>query len=346
MIHIEVLVLRGAMPSSVAITLDLLATANRLRSAAGRAPVFDIRVAGSGAAAARSFAGLPRNASGDGRPADVIVVPGLGMSSEAEVRQRLAKRDAVQARERLVAAAARGAQIATSCSGTFLLAAAGLLDRRRATTTWWLAPLFRRLYPQVRLDSAALVVTDGPVTTAGAAMAQLDLMLAVLARHGGARLADRCARYLLLDERRSQSRYMALGFLAAADAHLARAGAWARKRLDTEFSVSDLAAAVGLAPRTFARRVAHATGLSPVRFLRRLRVERAIELLETTKLTFDEIARQVGYAEPTTLRRALRHEAGRGARDLRAGAAAETGRISRAPPAPVRRRDSARSGSA
>jgi len=97
-----------------------------------------------------------------------------------------------------------------------------------------------------------------------------------------------------------------------------RAESWARQHLETGFPVEDLAAAAGLAPRTFARRVERATGLSPIRFLRRLRVERAVELLETTKLPLEEIARRVGYAEPTTLRRALRQEAGRGARELRA----------------------------
>lgn len=317
MVSVEVLVLKGAMASGVAITLDVLATANRLRLAAGRAPAFEIRLAGSGAALARAIAGASRGKPAKGM-AELVILPGLGMTTEEEVATRLAARDAVQARRMLKDAAAAGATIATSCSGAFLLAATGLLQGRRATTTWWLAPLFRRLHPGVRLDTDALVITDGPVTTAGAAMAQMDLMLAIVARHAGARLASQCARYMLLDERRSQSPYMALAFLAAADERVTRAQAWARKHLESGFPVEDLAAAAGLSPRTFARRVERATGLSPVRFLRRLRVERAVELLETTKLPFEEIARRVGYAEPTTLRRALQQEAGRGARELRA----------------------------
>lgn len=303
------------MASGMAITLDVLATANRLRMAAGRAPPFEIRITGSGAPLARAMAGKLYKTS---HAADLIILPGLGMSTEGEVAQRLAQPDAIQAKRRLATAAGRGAMIAASCSSVFLVAATGLLDGRRATTTWWLAPLFRRLHPKVQLDTEALVVSDGPITTAGAAMAQMDLMLALVTRHAGARLATQCARYMLLDERRSQTPYMALGFLAAADEHVACAEAWARKRLDKAFTVVDLAAAAGLAPRTFARRVEQATGLSPVRFLRRLRVERAVELLETSAVAFEEIARQVGYAEPTTLRRALQQEAGRTARDLRA----------------------------
>ena len=322
---VEVLVLKGAMASSIALTLDVLATANQVRAAAGRAPAFRVRLSGSGAPATRAFMGLAGGAEPLGRPA-IVIVPGLGLTTEAAVTARLKQRDAVAARRILVAAVAQGAEICTSCSGAFLFASAGLLAGRRATTTWWLAPLFRRLHPDVRLDTDALLVTDGPVTTAGAAMAQVDLMLAVVARHADARLADHCARYLLLDQRRSQSRYMALGFLAAADERIARADAFARKRLADDIKVDDLAAAAGLSPRTFARRVARATGLSPVRFLQRLRVERAMELLETTRLPFDEIACQVGYAEPSTLRRLIRRNGGEGPRALRPSARSEEGR--------------------
>jgi len=322
MIVVEVLVLSGVMPSSMAITFDVLATANRLRSVRGREPAFTVRLTGS---SARSVAALAKGAGlsppeGPER-ADAMIVPGLGLSTEDEVKARLAQRDVAAAKRTLTAAAERGVEVATSCSGTFLFAAAGLLAERQATTSWWLAPAFRRMYPEISLDTDALVVTDGLVTTAGAAMAQMDLMLALVARRAGPTLADACARYLLLDERRSQSRYMALGFLAAADESVARAERWARERLEDGFTVDDLAGAVGLSPRTLARRIERATGLSPVRFLQRLRVERAVDLLETTKLSFEEIARRVGYAEPTTLRRLIRLDGGRGPRRVRSATA-------------------------
>lgn len=329
---VEVLVLRGAMPSSVALTIDVLATANRLRASAGRAPAFQIRVSGSGARATRAFMGeILGRAAPSGQPA-IVIVPGLGLTTEAAIAARFRQRDAVAARRILLNAVAHGAEVCTSCSGSFLFAACGLLGGRRATTTWWLAPLFRRLHPDVRLDTDALVVIDGPVTTAGAAMAQVDLVLSIVARHGGARLADHCARYLLLDQRRSQARYMALGFLAAADDRVARAEAWARKRLGEDFRVDALAAAAGLSPRTFARRIERATGLSPVRFLQRLRVERAMELLETSRLSLDEIAGQVGYAEPSTLRRLIRNNGGERPRALRPPAETKPGRLGVARP--------------
>ncbi len=191
-------------------------------------------------------------------------------------------------------AAEAGTLLAASCSSVFLLGAAGLLKGRRATTSWWLAPLLGRRHPDLTIDPDQLIVEDRHVITAGAAMAQMDLMLALITRFAGAKLAALCARYLLLDERRSQSRYMALGFLAARDPVVARAEAWTEKHLGVPFSINDLACAVGLAPRTFARRVSGAVGMSPVRFVQRLRVEAAVHLIETTRLSIEEIANQFG----------------------------------------------------
>lgn len=316
MVSVEILVLKYAQASSVAITFDVLATANRLRQSAGRTPPFAVRAAGSGARSVRGLVSAALPAGSGGEP-KLVIVPGLGLADESSMVQGLARRGAVEGRERLLHAAACGAEIATSCSGTFLVAETGLLQGRRATTTWWLAPLFRRRYPGVTLDTDALIVRDGTITTAGAAMAHLDLMLALVARHAGRPLADLCARYLLLDERRSQARYMALEHLAAGDEHVARAERFARHRLEAGFTMDDLAEAACLSPRTFARRLQQTLGMSPVRFAQKLRVERAVELLETTRLPFGTIAQRVGYAEPSTLRRLIRREHGAEPRRLR-----------------------------
>jgi transcriptional regulator GlxA family with amidase domain len=169
----------------------------------------------------------------------------------------------------------------------------------------------------VKLSADQLVVVDGPFTTAGAAMAQMDLMLGIVAVCAGRRLADNCARYLLLDDRRSQSRYMALSHLAAQDPQVSQAEAWVRRRLGENFTVDDLAAAVGLSPRTFGRRVARVTGLSPIRFIQRLRIDTAVHLLETTRNSVENIAHRVGYAEASTLRRIMRRELKRSPAEIR-----------------------------
>ncbi|MFK4508614.1 helix-turn-helix domain-containing protein [Bradyrhizobium daqingense] len=313
---IDVLVLEGASAASVAITFELIDVANRIRARAGRPPCFDVRVSGSGARWATQLARLPSKGSAN-RPADVVIVPGLAWMDEHLVRDGLQRRDADTARKALRAAFQSGAEIASSCSAVFLVASAGLLDGRRATTTWWLGPLFRQLFPRVTLDTDAMVLTDRRMATAGAAMAQLDLMLSIIARHAGPDLADSCARFLLLERRQSQSRYMALSFLTAADDRVSRAERWARARLHRAFTISELAKAAGLGVRTFARRCERATGLSPVRFLQKLRVDKAMELLETTRLGLDDIAEKVGYADPSTLRRLLNREKSPGARAVR-----------------------------
>lgn len=305
MTSVLVLDLDGAMATTVALTHDVLDTANRLSRRSGPDDGFEIRA-------------WTEQAPDDlTLPLDLVVVPGLGMRSEQEVEERLAAPDARAAASWLGAAAAAGTEVAASCAGVFLLAETGLLDQRRATTTWWLASVFARRYPAVRLTPADLVVTDGAVTTAGAAMAHLDLMLTLVGRHGGEALARQCARYLAVDRRRSQSPYVAHGSRTAADGDVAKAREWALQHLDSPLGVIDLAAAVHLSPRTFTRRVGEATGMPPARFLRRLRVERAVELLQNTDLAVTEVALAVGYGEPTALRRAMAQELGMTPREVR-----------------------------
>ncbi|MCE9651047.1 MAG: helix-turn-helix domain-containing protein [Parvibaculum sp.] len=309
MTRVIVLNLPGGMASSLAITLDALETANAVSRRAGRREPFAVETLRITRAAACVF-----------QPRDLVIVPGLGTTTEAELTARLASSAIRRAVRLLVEARAAGATVAGSCAGTFLLAEAGLLNGRRATTTWWLAPVFRKRYPQVELVAEQIVVADWPIATAGAAMAQMDLMLAVIAKFAGARTSQACARYLLLDRRTSQVPYMAITFLAGEDDRIARAESWLRKNIEREFTMDELAAAAGLTPRTFARRLKVVCGVSPVRFAQRIRGEVAAMLLETTNLPIDEISRRVGYSEPSTLRRLLRRDSSRSPSSLRRSA--------------------------
>ena len=306
MTRVVVLGLRHGMASSLAITIDALNTANNLCLRAGRREPFDVQILKvAGTTTCRFKAG------------DVVIVPGFGSPADPDPLPRLAG-PAVQRAVRLVKdARAAGATLAASCASTFILAEAGLLDGRRATTTWWLAPAFRKRYPEVELVTEQIVVADWPIATAGAAMAQMDLMLAVIAKFAGSRISQACARYLLLDHRRSQVPYMAITFLAGQDERIARAESWLRKNIDRDVSMDELAAAAGLAPRTFARRLKATCDVSPVRFAQRIRAEVATMLLETTGLSVDEISRRVGYSEPSTLRRLLRRDSSRSPSALR-----------------------------
>ena len=309
MVRVVVLELSGAFASSLAITLDALNTANALCLRVGRRPPFDIQELK-----------VTRTASCKFTARDVVIIPGFGSTTEVDPTRRLPT-PAIQRAVRLVRDAhAAGACLAASCASTFILAEAGVLTGRRATTTWWLAPVFRKRYPEIELVTEQIVVADWPIATAGAAMAQMDLMLAVIAKFAGARISEACARYLLLDHRRSQVPYMAITFLAGQDERIARAESWLRKNIEREVTMDELAAAAGLAPRTFARRLKAVCDVSPVRFAQRIRGEVAVTLLETTKLSVDEISRRVGYSEPSTLRRLLRRDSSHSPSGLRRSA--------------------------
>jgi transcriptional regulator GlxA family with amidase domain len=297
MTKVAVVEIEGCMASSAAITYDVMATANRI-SAAKRVPPFKVTTVRCGSR--RSDANL--------RGVELVIVPGLGTASADELDKKLKSPACRRAGDMLGRAFGRGAMLAASCASTFLLAEAGLLDGRRATTTWWFAPLFRQRYPQVELLTEQMVVADWPIATGGAAMAQMDLMLAIVGRFAGPSLAKACANYLLLDERRSQAPFMAITYLAGQDPRIAKAEKWVRDNIARDFAIEELADAVALAPRTFARRIAATCGVSPIQFVQRIRLETARFLLETTRLPVDEIARQVGYAEPSTLRRLIRRD--------------------------------------
>jgi transcriptional regulator GlxA family with amidase domain len=323
MLATTIVVLQGAQASSVAITLDVLAAANRVCAVLGNPPAFDVRLSGSGAAVYRPLLSFPE---AQHESPELLIVPALGCSNlemptkSLIYRERLSLEDALAACGQIREALQAGSHVASSCTGTLLVASTGKLARRRVTTAWWLAPVFREMFPDIVVDTEQLVVSDGSFTTAGAGMSQVDLMVKLVARFAGANVADFCVKRMVLDERRSQVPYMAMGLLAASDEKVEKAAAWVKSRLDQAFDINDVASAVGLSGRTFYRRVVRATGLSPVQFLRQLRLEHAIELIRSTPLAFEEIAFRVGYADASTLRSLIRRTMGVGPRELRSKA--------------------------
>jgi transcriptional regulator GlxA family with amidase domain len=206
--------------------------------------------------------------------------------------------------------------MSAACVGTFVLAESGVLDGHAATTTWWLAPLFRTRYPTVRLDESHMLVKSGPVVTAGAALSHMDLALWLI-RQQSPKLADLTAKYLIVDSRPSQSAYALTDHLIHNDPLVERFERWARTRLAQGFSLDEAAKAVASSKRTLARRMHAVLGKSPLSYFQTLRVERAVHLLKTGNETVDEIAERVGYADGVTLRTLLRRHLGQGIREIR-----------------------------
>lgn len=244
------------------------------------------------------------------RAGDVLVLPGVFATADSSVERLLARADVKRVVALLPRAAAKGALIAASCSATFFLGAAGLLDGASATTTWWLMPFFARRFPTVDLRADRMVVDNGRVLTAGSAFAHADLMLAVVARVTSPALSHLVASYLVLDTRASQSQYMVMDHLRSFDPLLRTLEEFIAANIDRQLSLAELARAVGTSPRTLARRVQAAVAMTPQRFVQRVRVTHAAHLLDTTREPVEEVAARVGYADAAAFRRVFRRHAG------------------------------------
>lgn len=248
--------------------------------------------------------------AGSPRRGDVLVLAGLGAATERDVERLLRRTDVRRALPLLARAAARGVTLAASCSATFVLAEAGVLDARRATTTGWLARPFARRFPAVEVTAERMVVDAGGVVTAGSALGHADLMLALVARTVGPALAAAVARYLVLDERVSQARYAVGEHLRSSDPTILALERFVLANLARQVSIAEMARATATSPRTLARRVEAALGTTPRRFARRLRMARALHLLDTTRDNVERVAARVGYADAAAFRRNFRRETG------------------------------------
>ncbi|MFH9476894.1 GlxA family transcriptional regulator [Streptomyces anulatus] len=199
----------------------------------------------------------------------------------------------------------RGARVVSICSGAFALAHAGLLDGRSATTHWALADEFAARFPAVRLDPDVLYVDHGDIATSAGAGAGVDLCLHLVRADQGAEYAAHVSRNMVMPPHREggQLQYAAPPHPSQVDGSLAPLVEWATGRLDEPLTVEDLAAHAGCSTRTLARRFAEQLGTSPGRWLLAQRVIAARELLESSELPLDTVARRVGLSSATNLRR-------------------------------------------
>lgn len=313
---ILVLALDGAMDSCLAITLDTIRTGLGFLDRAGRAGAVQLQVAGyrktvRGGGGMRLDVDLTfaEVSAGETKP-DWIIIPGLGLVSDEAISARFEQKDALAAME-LLGQMRDSVRIGASCSAVFLLAQTGLLGGHHATMTWWLAPIFRARHPDIKLDETKMLVRDGRFLTAGSAYAQLDLTLAVVADTMGASVAQLCSRYLLIDQRPSQARFMIQSHAQHVDPTVVAAERWIDTHLSQPISVTQLAAALAVSPKTLARRIDAAVGISPLKFIQRRRLLQASHLIETTSMSIEAVAVKVGYQDGTALRKLIKREFGK-----------------------------------
>jgi transcriptional regulator GlxA family with amidase domain len=312
--RIAVLVVDDVFDTGLASVLDLFETANEL--AGPDADRYELAVVSprdhvhTHHGLAVPLAPLPRQTP------ELVILPALACKQPDTIVAALRRPDVAEMIELVQRWYARGARLAAACTATFVLGRAAVLDGRRATTSWWLGPTFRREFPAVDLEESAMLVVDRQTLTAGAALAHLDLALAVI-RERSPNLASLVARYLLIDDRPSQAAFATSEHISHDDELVKRFELWIRGHLAEPFALARVARAVGSSERTLQRRIRAVLGKPPVAFVQDLRLERAVHLLRVTRGSVDEIAGAVGYGDGSTLRTLLRRRLRVGVRELR-----------------------------
>ncbi|WP_406338577.1 GlxA family transcriptional regulator [Streptomyces sp. NBC_00649] len=330
---VAVLVRDGVLPMELGLVHQLFGTA---RSAAGE-PLYDVRTCAPRPGRIRTDADFPIYAEhglATVAAADTVLVPashetdeslrpgGLPEALAEALRTAAAPRGAEGTRGAVVPSGAEGTRgaegapghrstrdprrIASICTGSFVLAAAGLLDGRRATTHWMSADLFARTFPSVTVDPGVLYVDEGRILTSAGEAAGIDLCLHMIRRDHGAAVAADVARRTVVPPHREggQAQYIQRPVesegLTSTSTSASRA--WALTRLAEPLTLAELAAHDAMSVRTYSRRFREETGLTPIQWLTQRRVDRARELLEQTDHTVDRIAAEAGFGTGASLR--------------------------------------------
>lgn len=302
---IALLAYPGCMGTELFALADVLRIANHLAAALepGRYTPFRTRVV--------SVAGGPVTLSGDitvGTRAlrgttTLLVVPGLEVSKFGEWDDKLQRLAGEVALIRRLAN--KGHAVASVCVGSFLLAEAGLLDGRRATTAWPFVHEFTQRYPLVALDTDAVLQIDGALTTTGAVSSAFDLAVHLVAQHMSARIARATSRFTLVSATRATQRpYVDADLIPARQQPFAaRVNRLLLADLSKPYELEALATTLNVSSRTLLRRYAAETGLSPLRWLKHARVEKAKQLLERSGLSLGQIVERVGYQDVASFSR-------------------------------------------
>lgn len=238
------------------------------------------------------------------RTADLIIVPNWRDPAEPPPAPVL---------EALRVAHAGGARLAGLCSGVFVLAAAGVLDDRPATTHWALAGVLATMYPKIRVRASELYIDDGDVLTSGGGAAGMDLGIHLIRTLYGATVANRLARAMVVPPHRAGGQAQFVQSLVTEpedDDTVAEAMRWALGHLDAVLPIGVLARRAGMSRRNFDRRFRYIAGTAPATWLTHQRILRAQHLLESSRLPVDEVARRCGFSSAAALRPHFRRQVG------------------------------------
>ncbi|MFI9203247.1 GlxA family transcriptional regulator [Streptomyces sp. NPDC053048] len=298
--RVVVLALEGVYPFELSIPVRIFGTA----AGSGGEPLYEVVTCGldgGQVATSADFAITVDRGSEALRTADTLVIPPFTCGPDEE-------RDWLpEALTQALALLPARARVVSICTASYVLAAAGLLDGRRATTHWNEAEHFQRSFPQVEVDANVLFVDGGQVLTAAGVAAGVDLCLHLVRRDHGSEVANRVARLCVVPPWREggQAQYIDRPVPEPSAATTAATRAWALRQLHEPLTLAELAEHAGMSVRTFCRRFRDEVGMPPGQWLTRQRVEHARRLLETTDLPVDQVAAHAGFGTAASLRQHL-----------------------------------------
>jgi len=312
-VELGILLYRGCQSAMVHGLTDMLTTASDFSGARGGR---GLRVShwsiDESEGFQRSFDTQPAAADLPETHPDIVVLPGrLAGPVTAE--------EAIPFARWLVAQHRRGAVLASTCGGAFLLAETGLLEGRAATTHWMFADLLQTRFPDVRVESEKIVIDDGDIITAAGLMAWTDLAMRLIDRLLGPSIMVETSRFFLVDASGREQRHYGnfAPRLTHGDESILKVQHWLQAKGARAVGVADMAREAGLEERTFLRRFKAATGLKPTEYTQCVRMEKARELLQFTRRTIDQVAWSVGYEDPTAFRRVFNRLVGLAPGDYR-----------------------------
>jgi transcriptional regulator GlxA family with amidase domain len=283
---------------------------------AGQPPSIKVMAAAPGPVrSSSSVEMLARGLKPSGAISTLIVAGGAGVDLAATCDTTLAF---------VRALAKRGVRVASVCSGAYVLAQAGLLDGRRATTHWRRTRQFLSIFPAVKWEPDRIFVRDGNIWSSAGITAGIDLALALVAEDFGEEIAQKAARELVLYHRRSggQSQFSSLLELKAPEGRFGPLLTWAREHLDAPLTVEDLAEQAGMSSRHFARAFIAETGTTPSKAVERLRIEVARQRVQSSSEAIERVAETTGFRDPERMRRAFIRAFGQPPQSLRRAARA------------------------
>jgi transcriptional regulator GlxA family with amidase domain len=305
--RVVVLALEGVLPFELGITHRIF---GRARGAAGQ-PLYEILtcsvLAPGPVRTDGDFAILVENGPEALADADTVVIP-----ASYELGPVYEKGSLTPELAAALALLRPGTRLVSICTGSFVLAAAGLLDGRPAATHWASAAYFQQLFPRVKVDPDVLYIDDGDVLTSAGVAAGIDLCLHIVRRDHGTAVANEVARHTVVPPHRDggQAQYIERPVPDSLPASTSAARTWALERLHESVQLRDMAGRESMSVRTFTRRFRQEVGVSPGQWLVQQRIERARQLLESTDLPVDQVAREAGFGTPQSMRQHLQSALG------------------------------------